>query len=252
MNAQVLQGVKKIIRAALARRGLTLSRRPAFLQRHPEYRFDQLIQCIALEVLGHCEETFFVQIGANDGATNDPFYEMARRHHWSGLVVEPCQDAFAALERSYIHMPEVRCVNVAIDVAPGSRELFRITPDAPAQLRHSGVSSFDKNHVLKWVPRGRDDLLVTDVVRCESFNSLVGKYMVERVDLLIVDTEGHDFEILKTIDLRHFHIPLILFEYCCLAPRDQDACLEYLGDCGYTFHVVDDYDIICVRPRVAT
>jgi len=239
-------GLGKHLRVGLARYGWKLVREPMFLQRHPEYRFDQLFPCIATAVLGEREDVFFVQIGANDGVMADPLNELVRRHGWAGIAVEPQRDAFDALQRTYADLPQVHCENVAIDVTPGERQLFRVAGAEPGRTG-SVVGSFERKQVLKWVPRGREDLIVSETVRCESFKSLLAKYRVDRVHLLVIDTEGYDFEILKTIDFTRYIIPVVLYEHCNLKRSDQDACLEYLSRFGYRFHVLDDFDTVAVR-----
>jgi hypothetical protein len=73
---------------------------------------------------------YFIQIGAFDGVANDPLHKIVLRHHLSGIVIEPQQDAFAALQRNYAKEPQVVCENVAISSNSGQITFYTIDPEA--------------------------------------------------------------------------------------------------------------------------
>ncbi len=35
------------------------------------------------------KDLHFIQIGANDGVTNDPIHDLVKSYHWKGVLVEP-------------------------------------------------------------------------------------------------------------------------------------------------------------------
>ena len=65
---------------------------------------------------------------------------------------------------------------------------------------YDGIGSFSKEAVLNHASLVPDleDRLTCVKVPCLTFESLCRKHGVDRVDLLLVDTEGYDHEILAT------------------------------------------------------
>src|SRR5690348_11998000 len=47
------------------------------------------------------ENLSFIQIGANDGYVNDPFYKFIRRDTWKGILIEPQNDVFQELQKTH-------------------------------------------------------------------------------------------------------------------------------------------------------
>ena len=63
---------------------------------------------------------------------------------------------------------------------------------------------------------------------------LLAKYKIEKLDFLMIDTEGHDYEILKTLDLDHYRPEVIIFENNHLSKSDYQAALDQLTTKGYS------------------
>lgn len=61
---------------------------------------------------------------------------------------------------------------------------------------------------------------------------------MQRIDLLHIDTEGYDFEILKTIDFSVIQPAVILYETKHLSPCDQQASVELLSRYGYQIQLL--------------
>ena len=70
-------------------------------------------------------------------------------------------------------------------------------------------------------------------MRCITFNELCRKHQVEHVDLVVIDAEGYDFEIIKTIDFEQYRPLAIVYEHVHLSLRDRIKCFSYLGSNRY-------------------
>lgn len=75
--------------------------------------------------------------------------------------------------------------------------------------------------------------IVRSAVQCLTFASLCRKHEVERIDLLLIDVEGYDFEIVKQIDLERRHPRLLVYERMFLPPDDREACRALVERAGY-------------------
>jgi FkbM family methyltransferase len=195
------------------------------------------------------EDFFFVQIGANDGMRADDISEFVKKHKLKGIVIEPLQDMFSALVDNYRDYPEVTPINAAIDVADRVRKLYRIDPalkGIPDWCQ--GIASFDKSHVMsaeKKIPAIKDHI-IEEKVRCISFPSLMQEYGINKIDLLQIDAEGHDYEIIKSIDFDAVQPGVIRYEESGLSRDDKWKCLNLLMDRGYKIFS-ERNDIIAVK-----
>jgi hypothetical protein len=66
-----------------------------------------------------------------------------------------------------------------------------------------------------------------------TFAALLSKYNITYLDILVIDTEGYDFEILKMIDFATLMPAIIQFEEKNLMPSEKVACFKMLVEKGY-------------------
>src|SRR5262245_9973616 len=72
---------------------------------------------------------FALQIGANDGHSDDPIAGIVRAHRLSALMVEPMPLQFELLRAFYRDQPQVACENCAIAHQDGVVTLYWVRPD---------------------------------------------------------------------------------------------------------------------------
>jgi hypothetical protein len=85
-------------------------------------------------------------------------------------------------------------------------------------------------------------------VPCLTFGSLCRRNSVERIDLLLIDTEGYDWEILKGVDFEAWRPRVVVYEHAHLGRDDRDAASEMLTALGYV--AKEEYmDTWCVDAR---
>ncbi len=180
---------------------------------------------------------FFIQIGANDG--EDPIYEFVSRNRdkVSGIVIEPLKDFFDELSHRYRKFPKVIPVNVAIHNSESEMILYRI---APQKIKHlprwlKGISSFNENHhKLTNTP---SDWIIPEKVPCISFNELLDRYQVKKLDLLQIDTEGYDSQIILNLDFTAVKPVVIRFEHgvrdSIMSKETLQQVLDFLHKNGY-------------------
>jgi FkbM family methyltransferase len=210
-------------------------------------------------------QTFCVQVGANDGKTNDPVYPYLTGYGWRGLLVEPLVDVFQQeLTKTYSGCSNVTLVNAALAPINGSLPLYRV---AVSRARWAtGLSSFRRdnleNHIANGyiekkakadgvaLPSNTDDWIETVQVRTTTVADLLGENNVGQFDVLCVDTEGFDFEILKLFDFKIYRPDFVLFESKNLADGDYIAAKNMLTENGYILYW-DNGDTFGVRRGTA-
>ncbi len=186
---------------------------------------------------------FFVNIGANDGVSNDYIYPFLCEYGWRGLAVEPLAARFEELAQNYARFSGVILERAAVTTTP--RAFHFITP-ASGYDRHwtRQVGTLNRDFLLRaiagmrsWgidgpVPPEVEDAIVSIEVPCVSFNALMEKYRVETIDYLSIDAEGSDYEIFCSIDFTRYRPRILVIETGDMqeAQRsDFDARLAKLG-----------------------
>lgn len=223
-----------------------------------------------LERVAKRPEMVIIQVGAYVGDTgNDPLAGFLKRNfdparpeflpRARAILIEPVPSYFRALQANYAHLPNVTCENLAIAGEPGERPFYRLGVDPRdhgmpewlgqlASLRADRVTTlWDENEGAHGNPaewqRFYNEHVVSEPVRCDTLGSVLRRHAVTRVDLLVVDTEGYDYEVLKTVDWRAWHPRFVNYERTLLGQAEPE-CRRMMRQAGY--RLLDwDQDTLC-------
>jgi FkbM family methyltransferase len=185
-------------------------------------------------------EAVFIEVGSNDGEQHDHLRPFIRSRPWTGIMVEPVPYVFERLRGNYGDLDRVSLENAAIADRDGELPFYHLA-EAPAGERermptwYDGIGSFSREVVLdhaRHIPDISDRIVRTDVPSM-TLASLCRKHRVESLDLLLIDTEGYDYELIRSIDLAAQHPRMIVYEHFHLSPEDRIACRRLLGRQGY-------------------
>jgi len=177
----------------------------------------------------------FLQVGANDGVTGDPINLFVRRDGWRGVLVEPLPDFYARLVSAYAGQDGLVFENVALAETEGSLPFYRIRPGEGVPEWCDTLGSFMRDVVLSHRTQFPEieAHLVVDQVKCMSVPTLLQKHRIQKLDVIVIDTEGYDFEILKQLDLRRLGPAIVVFEHDHLSDQDREAAARRLTNLGY-------------------
>ncbi|ANK82376.1 MAG: hypothetical protein TEF_17430 [Rhizobiales bacterium NRL2] len=189
-----------------------------------------------------------VQVGANDGSSNDPLGEMIlhRPERVSrALLIEPQQSAFKRLAARYAKAPHVTCLNAAIDREPGERAIYSMDMAAASERLgrriSDGLASFSRPH-LENAFRNADpaisdaelDQLITETpVPVTTIRQAMETAGMRDADVLLVDTEGFDAEIMAMALEAGLRPALLQFEHAHLDAATRRALAGRLRREGY-------------------
>jgi FkbM family methyltransferase len=197
-------------------------------------------------------EFYFVQIGANDGVTNDPLHPFVKEHGLRGLMVEPQRNVFNRLQQNYAGFPGLTFANVAISDQTSlplyyfDEEFAKIYEEEIGK-NATGITSMDREHlrtIIRFYYRqfkGNrrpsleeiDKWIVTEEVDCLTLDALLETYAVSRVDLLQIDVEGYDAHIVRMVNFDKIRPKIINFEHKHLSVADRLECQANLQSAGY-------------------
>ncbi len=144
----------------------------------------------------HC-----VQVGANDGKLADPLFPFLTDHGWHGVLIEPNPVYHARLARLHSGRDHVRALNLAASSEPGALELFYLAEEYEALYRENarGCASFARDRVLAALTKEREDAnahIARIDVPVQTLDRILADAGVAQTDVLVIDTEGHEPEVL--------------------------------------------------------
>ena len=81
-----------------------------------------------------------------------------------------------------------------------------------------------------------------------TFETLCRRNGIDRLDLLLIDVEGYDWDLIRAIDFERGLPRLVAYEHYHLAPHERAACRAYMERLGYEA-MEEHFDTFCLLPR---
>jgi FkbM family methyltransferase len=198
-------------------------------------------------------EAVFVQIGANDGLTGDPLPGLlaGAGSQWRGVMVEPIGHLFTQLCDRYGSRPGLRLENAAVGEADGTITIHRIRTEPGDPLWLEQLASLDRDVLQRNAGQfgHLPDRIVSEDVACVTVSTLLQRHQIQSLDLLLIDTEGWDWRVLRQFDLARLKPKLILYEHQHLSPGEKSDAHTFLGRHGYEWAETPEGDTIAWRLR---
>lgn len=219
------------------------------LQRGDSFRREEIERLLAL-FAEQFPEAFVLQIGAAEGLIGDPLVDALAKTRWRALLVEPVPHLCAALRDRYRDQKRIRIEQAAVSARDGEAPLYRLrtTPgETPEWFNH--LATLDRDVLLRQrtaIPN-IDELVMEDRTATVRLNTLLARHQINAIDLLVIDTEGHDFEILRELDFTCVRPVLLMFEHQHLTVEEKAAAYELVHRNGYVFRETPEGDTIAWR-----
>jgi len=243
--------LKTFVKAVLARLGYTVASVPpraADSAYAIEFDFEYVLAHFLARRTASTPP-FFLQVGAYDGVSHDPFATHVRGGGWNGILVEPQPAAFERLVVNYAGVSGLAFVNAAVAPEAGTRALYVMEDEDGSPVESLGhIASFDRSHLERITSKAGRRFPGTSIgsmqVRCTTFEEILLE--VPALDFLLIDTEGYDFEILKLFDFERFQPAIVRFEHDHLSRADWDDAVALLARWGYRM-LREEYDTTAYR-----
>ena len=170
---------------------------------------------------------FFIQIGTNK-EIGEPLHSFIIRHDWKGILIEPNKQVFDVMSKKYVEKGFI-CENLAISNKDEFRDFYYVEPDDAYE--YPELKTYSKK------------------VECITYLDLLKRHSIETVDILQIDTEGFDYEIIKSIDFNISRPQVLIFEHRHLSKNNYRDCIKLLEYHGYyTFKA--EYDVVACRSQI--
>jgi len=174
---------------------------------------------------------FFVEIGASDGLNLSNTYLLEKSFDWKGICVEPIPNNYKKL---IINRKNSICCDNAVYNESNLIVPFDIANNADLL---SGISSNIDAH-KDAVNANKTTIDVTTI----SLNDLLDKNNAPNfIEYLSLDTEGSEYEILKTFNFNKYIFGLIDVEHNCVEPR-RTKIKNLLLSNGYVYLCENKFD----------
>lgn len=192
-----------------------------FLQSNQRNSFSQYGEDLFLQEYFMNRKGYYMDIGGNHPIRGSNTYQLYRKG-WEGIVVEPIKRFY---EKHRRRRPRDVQINAAVGAASGRLTFYEMIP--------SVLSTCDLDEVEGVLSRRSGKLLRTSTVQVFTATDLYRKYMAPRpIDLLCVDTEGHDLAVLQGVDWSSVCPEIVVCE-----ANEIDAEIkirQFLAGCGYS------------------
>jgi FkbM family methyltransferase len=150
----------------------------------------------------------FVDIGANDGISLSNTYYLEKELGWTGICFEPIPAIFEKLDSNR------DCIKIMAGVSDKeSTEKFTFV-DGPSHMLSGMTKEYDQRHKqrIENEIKTLGGKAVEVDVKCVILNKILESHKIFDIDYLSIDTEGNEFQILKTIDFDKFNIKVMTIE----------------------------------------
>lgn len=184
----------------------------------------------------HNDDVNFIQVGANKMEYTDPLFAFIQLNQWNGILVEPQKDLYDHLVRKFDKTSRIQLENTAISDQEGLKLFYYLSPKSEEITLPNWIDQLNSFHketletVLEKLPSAK---ISHSNIATTTIQQLAKKYKIKKLDLLMIDTEGHDFVIISSLDFDMIQPSLILYEHCFLSATDDQACIELLRGKGY-------------------
>lgn len=187
-------------------------------------------------ILNNIDNCFFIEVGANDGIYLDPLYPYIIKNNWSGILIEPNHIVFEELKNNYKNTNNLFFENCIVSDKSGMVD-FYYNGDNITTLHNTLSYNYAKNNF-------KEDLKIVPTLSL-TFDDLIQKYDVKKVDVLMTDVEGYDLDLLKTFPFNNIKPKVIIAEHAHLYHQNQtlEDIINFLGNQGYEYYI-NDSDIV--------
>jgi FkbM family methyltransferase len=180
----------------------------------------------------------FIQVGAHHGRGADIVHRYLHQEGSQGILIEPNPNTFSELQENFGERSGFILLQNAISTTPGPMSFYYFDFPYPKLKFTSRMSSLSKDHLLKHTPRICREFLkmklpkpdVDQYIRCVEVQSIrleevIESYKIDSIDFLQIDAEGHDFEVIKSMN---FEVRPLVIRYEHGHLKSKNECREYL------------------------
>ena len=181
----------------------------------------------------------FLDIGAHDGVSISNTFFLEKERKWKGICVEAQPSEFQKLKSNR----DCTCVNVAVSDYNGETDFIYVEGYA------NMLSGISDDYNLSHMQRIRNEVstyggaINTIKVPVRTLQSILDEHNTHEIDFCSIDTEGSEFNIIKSIDFDKTEIKVFIIEN----NYGEKNIEEFLVEKGYYLYKKIEWDDVFVK-----
>ncbi|BCY27828.1 FkbM family methyltransferase [Flavobacterium okayamense] len=205
---------------------------------YSQFNQDEIINIL----LNNKKDGFFIDIGAYDGITfsNSLFFE--KHCNWKGICFEPNPISFKKLEK----IRDSILINGGVSDKNSILKFEKLSGSQELEMLSGFSDFFNEEHKLRInneLNEVKNSSRETILIETFSLNKVLQDNNIERVDYCSIDTEGGEFNILKTIDFNSIYISSLTIEN----NFDSKEVIKYMNSKGFKFLFIWKCDLFFIN-----
>lgn len=197
---------------------------------------------------GEKKKLTIVQIGANDTKIHDPFkFIHKKRFLHKILYVEANPDCAEKLKEKNKNFKNIKVLNIAIGNKNQKKPFFLFENEEENGIRLSVLGSLLKEQVIthKKICRIKSNI-IKKTVQVKKIKSVLKEEKIKKIDVLLCDIEGYDYEVVKQVSsLGHQKPKLFVYEHNWLPRGVREDGYKRLKANGFSL-VCGQYDTMAL------
>lgn len=187
------------------------------------------------------ENGTYIECGAFDGVTESSCYFFEKYLNWKAINIEPSPNIYASLKENRKNSLNL---NIALSNKNGS-SVFTDVNYPGYSLCTNGSLKHGLAH-KKWLDSA-GCTYVTNEVKTETYSYLIKRLGITKIDLMVLDVEGHELDVISGFDIDEKILPSILCVEVGHIPLDKvNTALKKLG---YFYDVQQDVNAYFVLKK---
>jgi len=152
-----------------------------------------------------------MDVGAHLGTYTDLI--LKNNANCKALIFEPQTEIFQELKNRYQNQKNVMTLNYAISNKDGFRKLYINKHDLTSTFLKFDLENQYLNYKAKLFNSSIKEMTKkTEIVKTRTLKGIINKKKIKKIDLVKIDTEGHELEVLKGFGREINKVKCILLE----------------------------------------
>jgi FkbM family methyltransferase len=183
----------------------------------------------------------FLDIGAHDGVSISNTFFLEKERNWNGICIEAQPSEFEKLKSNR----KCVCVNVAVSNYNGETDFIYVEGYANMLSGISDDYNFSHKHRIENEVRAYGGSINTIKVPVKTLQSILDEHNTHNIDFCSIDTEGSEFNIIKSIDFDKTEIKVFIIEN----NYGEKNIENFLIEKGYVLYKKIEWDDVFVKQK---
>ena len=178
------------------------------------------------------KDGFYIEIGANDGYNGSTTF-FAQQLGWKGICIEPQKETFERLQKYR------NCALYNFAISDKTRKDVEFITFPERDFRSGIADTMSDSHIEE---AKKLSSMSTATINTVTFGDMMKDFPdVKHIDFLSIDTEGHEMNVLRSIDFDKYSFGLITIE-----TEENSDVVEFVEQKGYKPLLTAGSDVIFV------